>query len=75
MIILSAGNPSFSMAYCITTSTAFFSDSGLGSPYNITVKKRNKYIVIIFISKTMQVRTASHYIYLGKKKDLKMGNK
>ena len=30
------------MAYCITTSTAFFSDSGLGSPYNITVKKKKK---------------------------------
>jgi len=75
MIILSAGNPSFSMAYCITTSTAFFSDSGLGSPYNITVflKKRNKDIVIIFIFKTMQVRTASHNTHLGKKEGTKNG--
>lgn len=63
------------MAYCITTSTAFFSDSGLGSPYNITVKnkKRNKDIVIIFISKTMQVRTASHNTDLGEKEGTKNG--
>lgn len=74
MIILSAGNPSFSMAYCITTSTAFFSDSGLGSPYNNSFFKKED-IVIIFISKTMQVRTASHKTHLGKKEGLKMGNK
>ena len=62
------------MAYCITTSTAFFSDSGLGSPYKITVKKkRNKDIVIIFISKTMQVRTASHNTDLGEKEGTKNG--
>ena len=61
------------MAYCITTSTAFFSDSGLGSPYNIPVFFKKEDIVIIFISKTMQVRTASHKTHLGKKEGTKNG--